>query len=102
MLLSEKSSEAKVKKYRLVILPKEVAKKPGINFVLQFTLVRTIWQSMASLKRKIYKMYASKSKRASESGMELNPLSRDFGTVAHPDKLIVYSFVVEQEIIMSC
>ena len=73
--------KAKVKNFRLIAITKKVSKKPSLDFVLWFTLMKSVLIKHSKLRKEKYKMYGSKSKGAPGSVMELNP--------------IVYAFAVE-------
>ena len=52
--------EAKVKRFRLIALTKEVSKQPGINSVvwlLKFTLMKSILMKRSKLRKEKYKTY---------------------------------------------
>jgi hypothetical protein len=63
--------EAKVKRFQLIVLTKEISEKTSIDFVLWFTPMRS------KLKTEKYKVYGSSNKRAPASTMELNPVFRE-------------------------
>ena len=51
---------AKVKRFRLIALTKEVSKQPGINSVvwlLKFTLMKSILMKRSKLRKEKYKIY---------------------------------------------
>lgn len=60
--------EAKVRRFRLVSLRKEVFKKPSIDSILWFTLMKSILIRPNKLRKKKNKMY----KRSTGREMELN------------------------------
>jgi hypothetical protein len=64
-----------VKRFRLIILAKEISEQPGINSVvwlLKFTLMKNILMQRSKLRKEKYKMYGSNTKGAPGSGMDLN------------------------------
>ena len=67
-------SEAKVKRFMLIALIKEVSKKPSRDFLLWLGLKKRILNKCRKLRKEIYKMYGSGIKGAPGSEMELNPL----------------------------
>ena len=71
--------EAKIKAFRLIALTKEVSKKKklSLDFVQRFALTGSILIKHNRLRKEKYKMYGSKNKGTPESGMELNPVSKD-------------------------
>jgi hypothetical protein len=53
----------------------EVSGKPSIDFILWFTLIKSILIKHSKVTKKRYKMYrSSNNKRAAGSEMELNPV----------------------------
>jgi hypothetical protein len=69
-------SEAKVKKFRFA-MTKEVSKKPSIDSVLWFMLMKSILMKCSKVRKEKYKMYASTIKRAPRNRMELNSVLKD-------------------------
>ena len=69
--------EAKVKKFILIALTKEVSRKPNRDFVLWLSLMKNILMRHSRLKKEKYKMYGSSNKRAPGSEMELNPVFKE-------------------------
>jgi hypothetical protein len=68
--------EAKVKRFRLIALKKEVSKQPGINSVvwlLKFTHMKSILMKRSKLGKEKYKIHGSGIKGTSGRKMELNP-----------------------------
>lgn len=68
--------EAKVKRFRITALAKEISKQSSINFVvwlLKFTLTKCIFMKRSKPRKEKYKMYGSSIKGAPGSGMKLNP-----------------------------
>ena len=68
--------EAKVKRFRLIALTKEISKQPSIDSVLSFTL-KSVLIKCSKLRKEKYKMYGSKIKGTSGSGIEVNPVFKD-------------------------
>ena len=69
--------EAKVKRFILIALKKEVSKQPGINAVellLMFTLMKSVLMKISKLRKKKYKLHVSSIKGVPGSGMKLNPM----------------------------
>ena len=67
--------EAKVKRFRLIALKKEVLKQPDVHSVvwlLKFTLMKSILMKRSKLSKEKQKMHRVRGKRAPGSGMELN------------------------------
>jgi hypothetical protein len=52
-------AEAKVKRVTLITLTEEVSQKPSIDFVLWFSLKKSILVKYSKLRKEIYKMYGS-------------------------------------------
>lgn len=65
--------EAEVKKFRLIALTKEVSETPIIDFVLWFSLMKSILKNHSKLRKGKYKMYGSSIKRIPGCKMELHP-----------------------------
>ena len=51
--------EAKIKRVQSIALTKEVSQKPSIDFVLWFSLKKSILVKYSKLRKEIYKMYGS-------------------------------------------
>jgi hypothetical protein len=66
--------EAKVKRFILIALIKEISKKPIRDFVLLFSLMKNNLIKYIKLQKKNYKINGSKNKGTSRSRMELNPM----------------------------
>ena len=69
--------EAKVKRFRLITLKKEVSKEPSINsfvWLLTFILMKSILMKMSKLRKGKYKIYSSSIKQVPGSRMELGPM----------------------------
>ena len=66
--------EAKVKRFILIALTKEVSKKPSRDFVLWLSLMKSILNKYSKLRKEKYKMYGSNIKEAPGSEMELNAM----------------------------
>jgi hypothetical protein len=62
--------EAKVKRFPLIALEKEVSKKPSLEFIPWLTFMMSILIKHSKLRKEKYKMYSS-------NGMELNPVFKD-------------------------
>jgi hypothetical protein len=69
--------EARVKKFRLIALTKEVSEKPSTDFVLWYTPMKNILIKHSMLRKEKYKFYDSSKKEAPGSEMELNPVFKD-------------------------
>ena len=69
--------EAKVKRFMLIALIKEVSKKPSRDFVLWLSLMKSILNKCSKLRKEIYKMYGSGIKGAPGIEMELNPMYKE-------------------------
>jgi hypothetical protein len=70
----ESLTEAKIKRFILIELTKEVSKKPSIDFVLWFALMKSVLIKHSKLRKEKYKIYGSKSEEAPGRGMDLNPV----------------------------
>jgi len=70
-------SEAKVKRFRLIPLTKEVSEIPSKDFVLWSSLMKSILNKHSKLRKEKYKMYGSSIKGPPGSEMELNPVFKD-------------------------
>jgi hypothetical protein len=70
-------TKAKLKRFRVIVLGKEISKQPSIDSVLWFTLLKSVLMKWSKLKKEKYKMYGSRIKRAPGSGMELNPVFKE-------------------------
>ena len=66
--------EAKIKRVQSIALTKEVSQKPCIDFVLWFTLMKSVLFKQSMLRKEKYKMYGSKNKGAPGNRVELNPI----------------------------
>ena len=66
--------EAKVKRFRLLALTKEISKKPNRDFVLWFSLMKSSLMKSGKLRKRKYKIYGSCNKGATGSRMEMNPV----------------------------
>jgi hypothetical protein len=66
--------EAKVKRCLLISLTKE---KTSRDFVLWFSLVKTVLMKRSKLRKEKYKMYDSCYKGVPASKMELNPVFKE-------------------------
>lgn len=62
-----------MKKFRLIALTKEVSETPIIDFVLWFSLMKSILKNHSKLRKGKYKMYGSSIKRIPGCKMELHP-----------------------------
>lgn len=71
-LLSEELAEAKIKRFRIIILTKEVSKPTTFNFFQWFNLMEQVLIKFTKLREENCKMYGSKINREQGSGMELN------------------------------
>jgi hypothetical protein len=60
-----------VKRFRLIVLTKEVSKKPSLDFILWINLMKSILIKHSKLKKKKYKIYGSSNKEAGGT-QELN------------------------------
>jgi hypothetical protein len=54
--------EAKVKRFRLIVLKREFFKKPSLDFILWYRLTKNILIKHSKHKNKKYKMYGSRNK----------------------------------------
>jgi hypothetical protein len=68
----ESLPEAKVKRFWLIALTKEVSEKPSIDFVLWFTFMTSVLIKHSKLRKEKHKMYGLSNKRAPGSALELN------------------------------
>jgi hypothetical protein len=66
--------EAKVKRFGLIALTKEVSKKPGQDFVLCLNLTKRSLNKHSKLRKAKYKIYSSRIKGIPGSEMEQNPV----------------------------
>jgi len=69
--------EAKMMRFRVIALAKEISKQPSIDSIPWFTLMKSVlikWSKLSKLQVELCKMYSSRIKVAPESGMELNKL----------------------------
>ena len=66
--------EAKVNRFQLTALTKEVSKKPSTDFVLWFDLMKSV---LIKHSKEKYKMYGSNNEGAPESEIELNPVYKE-------------------------
>lgn len=69
--------EAKVKRFRLVALRKEVSKNPSIDFTLWLTLLKSILMRHNKPRKGKYTIYHSNNKEALESKMEMNHMFKE-------------------------
>ena len=60
-----------MKRFRLIVLTKEVSKKPSLDFILWINLMKSILIKHSKLKKKKYKIYGSSNKEAGGT-QELN------------------------------
>lgn len=58
--------EAKVKRFQLIPLTKEVSEKSSTDFVLLLTLTKNALMKSSKLRKEKYKMYGSNNERAQE------------------------------------
>ena len=73
-------TQAKLERFRLTALIKEISKHPDTNFVLQllkFTLMKNILMTRSKLRKEKFKIYGSKNKGPPGSRMELKPAFRE-------------------------
>ena len=101
-------SEAKLKRLRLIALTKEVSEKPSIDFVLWFTLIKSVLIKHSKHKKGKYEKCGSSNKRAPESAIDLNPILQEikrlrdgnFGERCHTAVfcLFVCTFSIEKEL----
>jgi hypothetical protein len=70
-------AEAKVKRFILITLPKEISKKSSRDFVLWLNLMKSILNKHSKLRKKKYKIYSSIIKGVPGSEMELIPVFKD-------------------------
>ena len=71
--------QAKVKRFRLVVLTKKVSKQPGINYsmlLLKFTVTKNVLMKRSKLRKEKYKICDSSIKGVPGIEMELNLCSR--------------------------
>ena len=66
--------EAKVTRFILIALTKEVSKIPSRDFVLWFSLMKSVLMKMSKLKKEKYKVYGSSNKGTPGSEIKLNPM----------------------------
>ena len=66
----ESLPEAKVKRFWLIALTKEVSEKPSIDFVLWFTFMTSVLIKHSKLRKEKYKIYGSSIKGVPGSEME--------------------------------
>ena len=69
--------EAKVKRFCLIAVIKEVSKKSSTDFVFWFTLTRSILIKHSKLRQEKYKMFDSRIKMSPGSTIELNPVFKN-------------------------
>jgi hypothetical protein len=67
-------SEAEVKSLRLIVLTKEVSKKPSSDFVLWLSLMKRSLNKHSKLIKEKYKIYDSSIKGVPGSEIEQNPV----------------------------
>ena len=60
-----------MKRFRLIVLTKEVSKKPSLDFILWINLMKSILIKHSKLRKKKYKIYGSSNKEAGGT-QELN------------------------------
>jgi hypothetical protein len=60
--LSDESTEAKVKRFILIALTKEISRESSRDFVLWFSLMKNILMKRRKLRKENYKMYSSSNK----------------------------------------
>ena len=68
--------KTKVERFRLITLAK-ISKQPSIDSVLWFTLMKHVFVKQSKGNKKEYKIYDSRRKGASGSGMKLNPAFKE-------------------------
>jgi hypothetical protein len=69
--------EAKVKRFQLIALIKEVSDKPSIDFVLWFSLMKSVLMKHSRLIKEKCKLYGSKNKGALGGRMEMDPMFKE-------------------------
>jgi hypothetical protein len=69
--------EAKVKRFILIVLTKEVSKKPNRDFVLWLNLMKSTLNKHSKLRKEKHKIYSLIIKGTPRSEMELNPVFKD-------------------------
>jgi len=69
--------EAKMKRLRLTALTKEVSEMLSRDFVLWFSLLKSILNKHSKLRKEKYKIYGPSIKGAPESEMERNPVFKE-------------------------
>ena len=85
--------EAKVKRFRLILLAKEISRQPSLDSVVWLLLVTLtqIYNKKEQGELEKYKMYNLRRKGAPGSGMELSPVFKEINISRNGIKGVVTS-----------
>ena len=76
-----------MRRFKLVVLTKEVSKQPGIKaavWLLRSTHMKSILMKRSTLQKEKYKMYGSKNKGAPGSETKLHPVFKEINRLREP------------------